>query len=413
MRIVLDIFHAIIIWMMNIVAKLPLAILMFIRLNVRYKNLRDIYTTRGPYLVLPNHTNQWDPFILSFIFPRPVHWVASDGAFRDSMLKAFMLLGGAIPKIKEQSDLITLNAIKRSISMGHCAGIFPEGEQTWDGRSLPLIPATAKLVRHLKIPVIIPIIKGGYLTKPRWAWGIRRCRIEVHLKRVINSSEIKSLKLSEIERRLRETIVQDDYAWQNSAKVPIAGEKRAEHLELAFFACPSCEGIGTLHSKGNSLACACGYSIYVDRYGFFQYPPEGPDFASPADWKNWQNAMLSEKIKDEIDQAELNGNSDPVLLRDANITLMKAKRAMPMRPIYRGEARLYKNRLEIGNEGCSAMVFPLKDISAVNTFKQQKFEFRFEKNQHRLAMPSRHVSGYKWEVAYKGLRRLLVERGLW
>lgn len=398
--------RSIIVVLMNIASKLPLAILMFFRLNVRYKNLRELYSTRAPFLVLPNHTNQWDPFILSFIVPWPIHWVASDGAFRDSILKTLMLLGGGIPKIKEQSDIITLQEVKKAIAMRHAAGIFPEGEQTWDGRSLPLIPATAKLVRYLKVPVLVPLIKGGYLTKPRWSWGIRRCRIEVYFQRIIDSNEIKTMKLAEIEQRLNAALLQDDYAWQKTVMVPIAGKRRAEHLELAYYACPSCEGIGTLVSAGNDLICDCGYAVHIDRYGFFQYPEDGPAFGTPNDWMKWQNTVLMNGIKGRIDRAALNGESKPVLLQDANITLMKAKRAMPMRPIHHGEARLYEDRIEIGNLGDRIETFPLRRMTAVTTFKQQKFEFRYEKTQYRFAMPNRSVSGYKWEVAYKGLRRL-------
>ncbi len=408
-----SILHAIVIVLMNVISKPILMVLMFLRLNVRYKNLREIYTTRGPFLLLPNHTNAWDPFILSFIIPRPIHWVASDGAFRDSLLKVLMLMGGAIPKIKEQSDLLTLQAVKQAITMGHAVGIFPEGGQTWDGCSLDLIPATAKLIRYLKVPVLVPIIQGGYLTKPRWAWGIRRCRIEVHFKRIINFEEIATLKLAEIEQRLKGAIVQDDYKWQKKAMVPIVGERRAEKLELAFYACPSCEEIGTMTSLGNTLTCQCGYLVSIDRYGFFNYLKDGPSFDSPRDWIEWQNFLLIEKFRDAINGMGEDLNGGPVLLQDSAIRLMMAKRAMPMRPIHQGDARLYPSRIEVGNIGGEIITFPLREISAVTTFKQQKFEFRYDKNQYRFAMPNRSISGYKWEIAYKGLRQILVERGAW
>lgn len=413
MNKILFVLHVAVILLMNIISKPILAVILFYRLNVRYRNLRELYTTRGPFLILPNHTNQWDPFILSFIVPRPIHWVASDGAFRDSMLKVLMLLGGAIPKIKEQSDLLTLQKVKRAITMRHSAGIFPEGEQTWDGRSLHLIPATAKLIRYLKVPVIAPIIKGGYLTKPRWAWGIRRCRIEVHFKRIIDLEEVATMKLAEIEQRLKGAITQDDYSWQKKTMVPIAGEKRAENLELALYACPSCEGIGTMTSKGNTLTCQCAYSVEIDRYGFFDFRDKKPVFNSPRDWIDWQKSMLLEKIKDKIDRTESHSEYNTVLLRDSDIRLMTAKRAMPMRTVHQGEVRMYQNRLEVGNIGSEIRIFPLREITAVTTFKQQKFEFRYGKNQYRFVMPNRTVSGYKWEIAYKGLRQILVERDIW
>ena len=398
--------------LMNFTSKFVLALILPLKLNVRYKNLKEVYTTRGPFMFLPNHTNQWDPFILSFPILRPIRWVASDGVVRD-FLKNIILLAGAIPKVKGQSDMITIEALRKAIAMGYPIGIFPEGEQNWDGRTKDFVPATAKLVRFLKIPVIVPVFKGGFLTKPRWSWQSRRCRIEVHYKRIIDAEEIKTIKLSEIESRISRALNHDDYEWQKENMVPIRSNKRAEHLELVHYLCPSCKTVGNMKSRGNTLFCSCGYSVEIDRYGFFRYPGTGPEFDSPRDWVNWQNRFLLDRISRALDAIEPGEDEDPVLLRDSGITLMRGARAKQMLPVLSGEARLYKDRLEIGDEGKDVIRFPLKEMTAVNTFKQQKFEFRYEKAQHRLQPPDRSVSGYKWEVAYKGLRDLLMDRGLW
>ncbi len=399
--------------LMNLISKFVLGVVIPIKLNVRYKNIKVVYSTRGPFMFLPNHTNQWDPFILCFAMLRPIRWVASDGVIRD-LVKNLIIWGGVIPKVKGQSDMITIEGLKKAVSMGYPVGIFPEGEQSWDGRSKELIPATAKLVRFLKVPVIVPIFKGGYLTKPRWSWQIRRTRIDVHFTRIIDGEEIKTMKLAEIERRINEALKHDDYEWQKENMVPIHSRKRAEHLELVHYLCPSCETVGNMKSKGNTLFCSCGYKVEIDRYGFFQYPQGGPDFDSPGSWVKWQDRLLVLRIKEALDSGTAGiGEADPVLLRDPDVTLMKGERAKPMKPIVTGEARLYRDRIEVGETGGEIISLVLKETSAANTFKQQKFEFRYEKNQYRLQQPNRSASGYKWEVAYNGLRKLLVERGEW
>ena len=410
MRKILVILHNVPIYLINFISKLVLPFILFPRFRVRYRNVRILYSMGGPYAMLPNHTNQWDPFIISWVTPRPVRWVASDSAFRDAF-KYLLLAAGIIPKVKEQSDMVTLQYLREAKAQGNSAGIFPEGAQTWDGRMLELIPATAKLIRFMKVPVVVPIIKGGFLTKPRYAWESRRSRIEVEFKKVIDRDEIRDMKLSEIEKRIREALDHDEYAWQKQTRIPLESENRAEHLEVAHYICPSCEGLGTMTSEGNTLTCRCGYAVEVDPYGFFVYPEEGPSFESPHDWMVWQDAFLIDRIRDVLDSAE--PGSDPILLQDPDITLMRGARAMPMLPVHQGEARLFRNRIEVGPPGGDIQVFPLRETTAANTFKQQKFEFRFEKAQYRFAMPTRSVSGYKWEVAYKGLRQILVERGEW
>lgn len=408
MRKIISIIYATAILLTNILFRFPVLLLLRIRLNVRYKNIREVHSIKGPCVILPNHTNQWDPFIISCAMSRPIHWVASDGVFRDSGLKALLLLCGTIPKIKEQSDMMTLERIRWTIKMGHSVGIFPEGEQNWDGRSLKTIESTAKLLRFLKVPVLVPLIKGGFITKPRWAWGVRRCMIEVSFKKLIGADEIKTMKLTEIQKRMADFIVHDDYEWQKHMKIPIAGECRAEHMELAHYICPSCEKIGELRSQANDLSCSCGYSVHVDRYGFLHYPEAGPVFQHPQEWRLWQEAKMLQKLKSQLENELSDENT--VLLQDEGVTLKQAKRAEKMHTVLQGEARLYRNRIEVGNKTDSFGIFPLKSLTAITTFKQQYFEFRFKKNQYRFVMPSRNVSGYKWEVAYKILCQLLPEQ---
>jgi len=412
MNSVKTILHVIAIGIMIFLSKFVLGIIIPFKFNVRYKNLRVVYSTHGSFILLPNHTCRWDPFILFFPMLRPIRWVAADAAFRNSA-KILMTIVGTIPKIKEQSDMTAIQSLKKAVSLGHIVGMFPEGNQTWNGETADIIPATAKLVRLLKIPVIVPLLKGGYLTNPRWSWTVRRSRIDIHYRKIIDADEIKTLKLVEIERRINDALSYDEYEWQKKQRIPIRSDIRAEHLELAHFICPSCETVGNMLSQGNQLFCSCGYVVMVDKYGFFIYPENGPSFEKPSHWMRWQSRFLIDRIRENLDEMRSGGNTDIVLLRDADVTLMMGKRALPMKAIHRGEARLYKNRLEIGNPGDEVSVFPLKETTAANTFKQQEFEFRFEKTQYRLKFPTRHVSGLKWEIAYKGLREIQVERGEW
>jgi 1-acyl-sn-glycerol-3-phosphate acyltransferase len=99
MKIIITFLHLIAIGIMNFIAKIILFFAVVFVHNVHYKNLKAVYSTRGPFLILPNHTNQWDPFLVSFPILRPIRWVASDAAFRDAF-KTVLLLGGAIPKVK-------------------------------------------------------------------------------------------------------------------------------------------------------------------------------------------------------------------------------------------------------------------------------------------------------------------------
>ncbi|MCK5737399.1 MAG: hypothetical protein KAH21_13025, partial [Spirochaetaceae bacterium] len=83
MKIIKMILFVLVNALMNLISKFVLAIVIPLKLNVRYKNIKVVYSTRGPFMFLPNHTNQWDPFLLCFAMLRPIRWVASDGVIRD------------------------------------------------------------------------------------------------------------------------------------------------------------------------------------------------------------------------------------------------------------------------------------------------------------------------------------------
>ena len=47
---------------------------------------------------------------------------------------------------------------------GGVIGVFPEGKRNWDGRTDQLLFATAKLVEHLKVPVVTALLQGAHLS---------------------------------------------------------------------------------------------------------------------------------------------------------------------------------------------------------------------------------------------------------
>jgi 1-acyl-sn-glycerol-3-phosphate acyltransferase len=401
---VVQFFYTIWLYIINYVAKIPLGWMLWTRLGVTFRNLRLLYTLKPPYLILPNHTNQWDPLMICWANPRPIRWVAADANFR-SGFRFLMRIAGTIPKAKEQSDLDTIKELTIVNAARGIPGIFPEGGQNWDGVTGVFIPATAKLVRFLKVPVVVPVIKGGYLSKPRWSWTINRGKVVVEFRLAITGEEIKTLKLGEIEERLRFHLDHDDYAWQREVMVPLKGEDRAEHLELALWACPSCREIGTLRSNGNTMGClSCGYEISVDRYGFIQYPESGPTFGSPHEWDQWQRRELADRFRRMIGAKE-----NPLLLEDGEITLMKAESRGPYRPVANGSARLYTDRIEFHTETGEKHVFSLPDVLGITVFKQHKLEFRYERDTYFFLIRNQYTSAYKWYIAYHTLRAVLSE----
>ncbi|HKM08040.1 MAG TPA: lysophospholipid acyltransferase family protein [Sphaerochaeta sp.] len=131
----------------------------------------DILTNiQGPFLILANHSQVYDPFFVSSAAKVHIRWVAGALLFKLFALKT--LLGGwvgAIPKQQGRSDLLTIRNISDALRNGDIVGLFPEGTRTWDGESVGFDEAIAKFIKICKVPIVIMRLEGIYATKPRWA----------------------------------------------------------------------------------------------------------------------------------------------------------------------------------------------------------------------------------------------------
>ncbi|WP_176448743.1 1-acyl-sn-glycerol-3-phosphate acyltransferase [Lentibacillus sp. CBA3610] len=56
----------------------------------------DTRNMKGPYLILGNHVNNWDPIILNCYVNEPVSFIAADPLFRTPFLKHILNYVGAI-----------------------------------------------------------------------------------------------------------------------------------------------------------------------------------------------------------------------------------------------------------------------------------------------------------------------------
>jgi hypothetical protein len=75
---------------------------------------------------------------------------------------------------------------------------------------------------------------------------------------------------------------------------------------------------------------------------------------------------------------------------------MRGARAQPMIQVHEGEARLYRDRIEVGDIGGEVKVFPLKETTAANTFKQQKIRVPVRKGS--ISIPFSQPSNIRIQV---------------
>ena len=289
-----------------------------------------------PYIVVANHLTEVDMLMVAGAFSEHMYFVASEHAFRKKLLGAVMRYAtGPISRVKGTVAASTVLSIMRWLRQGVPICIFPEGNRTWNGRSLPLHPTTAKLLRTSGVPVMTYRIEGGYLSDPRWSHSLRRGVLRGGVVNVYQPEELKKMSLAEINERISADLWVDTDESQSREHIPYKGKRLAEGLEEALFLCPKCGGIGTLRGRGDVFSCSCGLRAEYGEDSFFD---EGAPFRSVALWDDWQQEELRRRAA-EGDIRLSDGGAEIWRLGEGHETTLLGK----------GDVTLDRNGLDLGS----------------------------------------------------------------
>ena len=314
----------------------------------------------GPCLILSNHVTDFDPLLVGLSFPEHMYYVAGENVMRMGLLsKVVTRYASVIQRINGTTDAEAALQILRTLKKGRNVCMFAEGNRTFTGETLPIAPATAKLVKMARSTLVTYRLTGGYLSTPRWSTHRRKGRVTGKAVGVYPPEEIKGMSEAEISALLARDLYENAYETQQQAPVAFRGKALAETLETALYLCPRCRRIDTLHSRGDRFFCDCGLSMTLDEFGFFQ-GDELP-FKTPLDWDKWQTGEM-EKLA-----ASLN---DGPAFSDEGQTLNRREADHSLTPLATGTMALYRDRLTLGE-----MSFPLREIRGIGLIQRQGMVF--------------------------------------
>ncbi|MCR5807984.1 MAG: 1-acyl-sn-glycerol-3-phosphate acyltransferase [Clostridiales bacterium] len=268
-------------------------------LKRKYRYSCDTIDIDGPFLIIANHANNQDPILMGLASPeRPLSFVGSEhlerlGFITKLLTKYFSL----IPRSKASSGFGAVRNILDRLKKGGAVMLFAEGDCTWDGVTHGVFPATGKLAKAAKVPLVTYRLEGNYLSRPRWADSARRGRLTGKLVGIYSPSELAAMSPEEVTRAIDRDIFYDSWAAQRDDPVPFSSNRRAEGLERALFICPECGRVEAMASKGNRFFCKnCGAQWEVDEYCFLH----GPRFSTIAEWDAWQEKAVREMAGEEL-----------------------------------------------------------------------------------------------------------------
>ena len=370
--------------------------------RVKAHNTELFHEVKPPFVILSNHACFLDPFFLGRFVPRAVHYVVSDSNFRSRLVDWGLHVVGGIPKTKALSDLDTVKHIVQIKARKGVIGIFPEGQSSWDGHSLPIYYSTAKLLKSLKVPVVTTKIEGSFLSMPRWGRGPRRGRVDVHFKLGLSGQDLRRMTVDEIYESIVRLLDHDEFDAQKRRRVRFAGTNRAQYMEVVLFICPECRSLNTLESRGNRIVCSnCGYAAHVNGYGFFD-PVSGPlHFPDLRRWNLWQ-VQYFESL---LDTALQEQQETPILVED-HVRIREGFKSQPLEFRGLGRMSLTIDRLSLDasfGKGRSYS-FEVRDIEGINVQNGEFLEFYYRGSLYQVTIVTRGGNSYKWNLAVRHLQ---------
>lgn len=145
--------------LVHFLANIVLEVAFFLRIRGA-ENYKQI---RGGFIVICNHTSNWDPIILGYsVKTKPVRYLAKEELFHNKFA-AFMLKHlYAVPIARGTGDVGAIKAALQILADNDILGIFPEGTRSKTGELGGFEPGAALLALRAKVPVVPAYICGGY-----------------------------------------------------------------------------------------------------------------------------------------------------------------------------------------------------------------------------------------------------------
>ena len=386
-------------YILRVIYHLTLGIYLKIRYRLRVLN-NDAKKIKGAYVLVGNHVNNWDGCFMQYYIFRPIRFIVTDSIFRNKALRGLLRFAGYIPKRKFVSDIRTISKAIKTAKSGNIIGIFPEGMRCWDGRTVPVVPATAKLIKLLKVPVVVTKISGGYLSDPRWAIFGRRGRVELSFDLVLTADQVRTMDPNQIDRVLQEALFHDEYEWQQDRRIPFKGKNLARDMELLLFTCPNCKSLGCIRSEDNEVYCSrCEKKYRLDVYGYLWDAGTGEQQKTLAQLNEWQQENMRAYVSDKINRKQMK-----ILFDDGAVLMHTNDPAVRYRPTLRGALILTRDSLIIkGADGRT--VFSLEELLGVCVQFRYFLAFHHKSQDYRIRFTDKRVSAYKWESAMHALMK--------
>lgn len=356
---------------------------LFLKLKFGYtyevaKNLPDTY------IVLSNHTTDYDPIFVGVSFPKFMHFVASEHVARWKLASKLLNFAFApIWRYKGSVAASTVIEVFKKIKEGKNVCIFAEGARSWDGVTAPILPSTGKVIKKAKCGLVTYKIVGGYFASPNWSTkNTRRGYVHGAPVNVYTKEQLEEMSIDEINEIIKRDLYEDAYERQIATPKKYTGKNLAEQMENLLFICPNCGKIDTIRSTGDTVTCTkCDLRFRYNEYGML----EGSSFETVRDLAKWQREAV-----------------EKATLCDTIYTAQTGKLSTVVK---HQESLICEGPISLSSESliCGEKVIALNDISDMAMHGRRTLVFSAEKTYYEL-VPSDEANALKFVMLFEGYK---------
>lgn len=239
----------------------------YIKFGYRFKKAKNLPDN---YIVLSNHTTDFDPLLVATSFKNDIRYVASEHIARWKYAYKFIkFVFDPIMIYKGSNAASTVKYIFRTLKNGTNVCMFAEGVRTWNGITSPIAESTGKVVKNSKVALVTYKISGGYFVSPLWSQnGTRRGKISGRVVNVYTAEQLSQMSVDEINRIIKNDLYEDAYETMSKSPTKYKGKQLAFRMESMLFACPVCKSLDTMHSHKDTVKCCkCNTQFTYNEYG--------------------------------------------------------------------------------------------------------------------------------------------------
>ncbi len=254
---------------------------------------------RPPYFLLCNHNAFMDFMVASrAVWPARANFiVAIDGYLHREWLLRFI---GCICTRKFTTDTALIRNMIRAARNGDVVALYPEARYSLCGTTAVIPPSVGKLAKLMGVPVVVLLCHGHHINSPFWNLTDRGVRdTEAEMTCILSAEDLRTLSADEINRRIRDAMVYDDYAWQKERGIRVTFPKRAEGLHKVLYQCCHCGAEYHMCSSGTKLYCeTCGASWEMTELGQLQAENGPTRFSHIPDWYEWERENVRREVEE-------------------------------------------------------------------------------------------------------------------